>query len=271
MTLTASLVPGSDQIEIDLASDLGGTSPPTGDASELLGSLPQSAFAAFASAGFGKQLQEGIDSLDASGIPGEIPPNKLKSTLAAAGIDLDQIAGSLEDAAVFAEGANRSSLGGALVLTAKGDEASSTVANIGIFLRAAQVPGVTAIKGKTSGFSVRSADLGNKPLVVVARGERIAIAYGPKAAANALDTETARTLGDGDTYKAAVSSLGGTPITAFADGPGVLKLVESLISPEDAAEFAEAKPYLKKARFLAVGSGSSDGLATAKLILGFAE
>jgi hypothetical protein len=271
MTVTASLVPGSDQIELDVSSDLGGATAPSGDVSELLGSLPQNSFAAIALAGFGKQLREGIDSLDASGIPGEIPPNKLKSTLAAAGIDLDKITGSLQDAALFAEGANKSSLGGALVFTTEGNEASNTVANIGTFLRAARVPGVTAIKGETSGFSVRSPDLGRQPLVVAAKGDRIAISYGAKAAALALGAEKAKTLADSDSYKAAVSALGSTPISGFADGAATLKLVESLISPDDKAEFAEAKPYLKKARFLAIGAGGSDGRATAKLILGFNE
>jgi hypothetical protein len=271
MTLTTSLVPGSDQVEIDVASDLGGAEPPTGDASELLGALPKNSVAALAAADFGQQLQEGIDSLDESGIPGEVPPNELKKALSAAGIDLDKIAGSLQDAGVFVTGANKSSIGGALVLTTKGGEAASTVASIGLFLRAAQVPGVTAIKGKTSGFSVRSEELGRQPIVVVASEKRIAVAYGAKAAKQALDESTSTTLGDSDTYKAAVSSLEGTPITAFLDGAGVLKLVESAVSPEERLEFLIAKPYLKKARFLAVGAGGSDGLATAKLILGFNE
>ena len=271
MTATTSLVPGANQLEVDISSDLGGVEPPSGDASELLGSLPRSSIAAFASAGFGQQLKEGIDSLDESGIPGEIPPNQLKKTMAAAGIDLDKIAGSLEDAALFVQGANESSLGGAIVFTAKGDQASDTVSNIGLFLRAADVPGVTAIKGDGAGFSVRSPELGRQPLVVAAKGERIAIAYGAKSAAQALDLAQSSSLADSDTYKAAVSSLGGTPISGFADGPGVLKLVESMIPSEDMFEFAEAKPYLKKARFLAIGAGSSDGLATAKLILGFSE
>ncbi|HSK49910.1 MAG TPA: DUF3352 domain-containing protein [Solirubrobacterales bacterium] len=272
MTATTSLVPGADQLEIDISSDLGGVEPPSGDASELLGSLPRASIAAFASAGFGQQLEEGIDSLDKSGIPGEIPPNQLKKTMAAAGIDLDKIAGSLEDAALFVQGANESSLGGALVFTAKGNEATNTVSNIGLFLRAADVPGVTAIKGGGgAGFSIRDAELGRQPLVVAAKDERIAIAYGAKAAAQALDSTQNSSLADNDTYKAAVSSLGGTPISGFADGAGVLKLVESMLDGEDRAELQEARPYLQKARFLAVGAGSSDGVATAKLILGFNE
>jgi hypothetical protein len=273
MTLTTSLVPGSDQLEVDFSSDLGGVEVPTGDASALLGTLPKNSAVALAVADFGKQLQEGIDSLDKSGIPGEVPPNELKKGLAAAGIDLDKIASSLQDAGVFVTGANKSSLGGALVLTTKSGEAANTVASIGLFLRAASVPGVTAIKGKVSGFSIRSDELGRQPIVVVANETRIAIAYGTKAAKLALDESKATTLGDSPTYKAAVASLEGTPITGFADGPGVLKLVESFISPEDKLEFAEAKPYLQKASFLAVGSGSgSEGdLFTAKLILGFSE
>ena len=39
-TAVASVIPGADQIEIELSSDLGGEKPPRGDASELLGSLP---------------------------------------------------------------------------------------------------------------------------------------------------------------------------------------------------------------------------------------
>ena len=64
-------MPGSDQIEIDLSSDLGGEKAPSGDASELLGSLPADSFAAFAVSGFGEQLEEAIDSLDEAGHPGE--------------------------------------------------------------------------------------------------------------------------------------------------------------------------------------------------------
>ena len=41
---------------------------------------------------------------DSTGIPGSLPPNQLKSTLKAAGIDLDKIAASLDDAAVAALG-----------------------------------------------------------------------------------------------------------------------------------------------------------------------
>ena len=65
----------------------------------------------------------------------------------------------------------------------------------------------------------------------------------------------------------AVSSLGGTPISGFADGPAALSLADSLIPSSDSG-FEEAKKYLKSIRFLALGSASQEDLATAKLIVG---
>jgi Protein of unknown function (DUF3352) len=269
-TAVASVIPGSDQIQVDLSSDLGGEQPPNGDVSELLGSLPGDSFAAFAASGFGDQLKEAIDELDEAGIPGELPPNQLKSTLKAMGIDLDKIAGSLEDAAVFAQGNTESRLGGALVLTSSSDEAAKTVANLGTLLRNTQTPGVTAVGGGgTSGFSVRDEELGRKPLVVVAKGDRVAIGYGLGPALQGLATEgeSGGTLSDNANYKAAVSALGNTPISAFVDGPAALTLAEAMV-PRSETEFQEAKPYLKKITYIGIGTVAEDELATAKLIVG---
>ncbi len=268
-TAVASLIPGSDQIEIDVSTDVGGENPPTGDASQLLGSLPASSFAALASADFGNRFGEAIDQIDANGIPGEIPPGKFKSGLKEAGIDLEKIATSVSDLGVFAEGSSERNLGGAAVLTTKGSkEATNTVANIGLLLRATGTPGVTAISGKASGFSIRSADLGPKPLVIAAQGERIAIGYGFSAATQALASDSGATLADNPTYKEAVSALGSTPITGFVDGPAALSLASALIPADEKEDFLEAKPYLSKIDYVAIGSGASGDLATVKLIAG---
>jgi hypothetical protein len=271
-TAVASLIPGSDQVEIDLSTNLSGDNPPSGDASQLLGSLPASSFAAFAAADFGDRFEEAIDQIDTNGIPGQIPAGKFKSTLKEAGIDVEKIAASVGDLGVFAEGSSESSLGGAAVLTTKNaKEATNTVSNIGLLLRSAGTPGVTAISGKASGFSIRSAELGPKPLVVAAQGERIAIAYGLPAATRALATGSGQTLADSPTYKEAVSALGGTPISGFVDGPAALKLASALIPPAEQEGFLKAKPYLDKIEYLAIGSGSSGNLATAKLIAGIGK
>ncbi len=266
-TAVASVIPGADQVEIDVSSDLGGEKPPSGDAADLLGSLPATSFAAFAVSGFGEQVQEAIDGLDASGVPGTIPPHQLKKGLNELGIDLEGIAGSLESAGAFAVGNGERSLGGALVLTTSNSKAMESVANIGKLLRGVHVAGVTALSGKVNGFTVHSDELGNKPLVVAAKEKRLVIGYGVPATLTALAAESGKTLSDNPAYKDAVAALGSTPIGGFVDGPAALRLADALVPSSDQS-FQKAKRYLQAIRYVALGSGSEGDLATAKLIVG---
>jgi len=268
-TAVASVIPGADQVAIELSSDLGGQEAPTGDASALLGTLPGDAFAGIALSGFGKQVSEALDSLDEAGIPGTIRPGQLKKGLKQLGIDLEGFADSLQDAGVFAVGTTKSNLGGALVLTTKGSKGVATVSSIVTLLRSAHVAGVSVLGGKYSGFSIHSAELGEKPLVVVAKEGRVAIGYGLPAALNGLLSEAGkgRTLAEDPAYGDALSSLGDTPISGFADGPAALRLADALIPSSDES-FEEAKKYLKSIRFLALGNAKQGDLATAKLIVG---
>ena len=266
-TAVASLVPGSNQVEIDLSTDLSGDNPPSGDASELLGSLPGTAVAAFASDEFGKRFEEGIDQIDARGIPGQVPPNQLKKTLKQAGIDLESIASSLGDAGAYVTGNSENSLGGALVLESDdAEQAKTTVSNIGLFLRSAGTPGVTKITEGASGFSVRSPELGRQPVVVVAKGSRIAIGYGLAPTLSSFQ-EANKSLADTDAYNEALDALDDTPIAMYVAGPSALKLAKALVPPGE-EEFEAAEEYLRKIDYLALGSEASGDLATAKLIVG---
>jgi hypothetical protein len=269
-TAVASVIPQSNQLVVDLSSELDGQEAPAGDASKLLGSLPAGSFAAFSAADFSEQLTEAIDNLDDEGVPPDLKPGELKSTLEQAGIDLDKIAGSLEEAAVFAEGSNRSNLDGALIVTSKSSEAADAVASLGTLLRAARVPGITAVSGKASGFSVSSSELGGKPIVVVAKDNRVAVGYSLAPALAVLNGGSGATLSSTPGYKAAVSALGKTPISAYVDGPAALRLAEALV-PRSKTDFWKAVPYLKKITYVGVGRGSSDEVATAKLIAGIAK
>lgn len=266
-TAVASLIPGSDHIEIDLSTNVSGENPPSGDASELLGTLPGTSVGALSSAEFGDRFNEGIDQIDKEGIPGEVPPDKLKKTLKEAGIDLESIAGSIGDAGLYVTGNSESTLGGALVMeTDNANQAKNTVSNVGLFLRKANVSGVTAVNGKASGFSIRSSDLGRQPIVVVAKGDRIVVGYGLASALSAFE-ESSKPLSDLPEYQEAVSALGDTPISIFVNGPPALKLADALV-PADDEDFEEAKPYLRKIDYLALGSEASGDLSTARLIVG---
>jgi hypothetical protein len=266
-TAVASAIPGSDNVEIDVSTNLSGDNPPSGNASEMLGSLPATAVGAFASAEFGKRFEEAIDQIDQQGIPDQVPPHQLKKGLKQAGIDLESIAGSIGDAGAYLTGNSESSLGGALVLaTDDATQAKNTVANIGLFLRSTGTPGITRISNGASGFSIRSAELGRQPVVVAAKGSRIAIGYGLAPTLASLQ-QNGKTLSDSPAYREAASSLGVTPISAFVDGPAALKLASAMVPPSEEG-FSEAKKYLTKIDYVAVGSEASDGLATAKLIVG---
>ena len=267
-TAVASLVPGSKQVEVDLSSDLSGDNPPSGDASELLGSLPATSVAALASDEFGKRFDEAIDRIDKEGIPSEgIEPNQLKKGLKEAGIDLESIASSIGDVGVYVTGNSERTLGGAMVLESdSAKEATATVSNIGLLLRSTGTPGVTKISEGASGFSVRSPDLGRQPVVVVAKDSKIAIGYGLAPTLSSFQ-EANKTLSDAPAYQDALASLGDTPITMYVDGPSALNLATALV-PSGEEGFEEATPYLQKIEYLALGSEASDGLATAKLIVG---
>lgn len=270
-TAVATVVPHSEQVEVDLSSNLGVAASGSGDASKLLESLPATAVLGFATADFGKSFGEGIDRLSEEGIPGQIEPGQFKPALESVGINLDAIAKSIGAAGGFVEGSAAGNLGGALVIeTDSATEAKRTIANVGLLVRAAGTKGVTAISGELSGFSVHSAKLGPKPLIVGAAGEKIVIAYGPRAAAQALRSG-GTTLGSEPDFQAAKSTLGSTPITAFVTGAPGLNLVEALLSPAELAKIAEARPYLRKIAYVGVGSESKGATTTAKVIIGFSK
>ena len=270
-TALASLVPGTDQVEIDVASGFGGAegAPP---ASDLLGTMPADSVIALAGSDFGKSIGKAIDQLDQEGIPGQVPPDQLKSALKRVGIDIDRITGSLEGIAAFAEGTDKSNLAGAVVLTTDDPTgAADTVSSVGLLLRANHTPGVTAVTGKATGFSVRSPALGEKPLVVAAKGKRIAIGYGLPATIRGLTSESGPTLSGTATYREAVSALGGAQISGFVDGAAAVKVAGALVDREDRAKFAEAMPYLSKIGYIAIGSDSEGGRSVARLIVGLAK
>jgi len=269
-TAVASIVPGSDQVEIDVSADVGGETPPSGDASQMLGSLPADSFVAFASTGFGERLSKSIDELDENGIPGQLEPHELKKSVSQLGFELDKVASSFEDAGLFATGTRRDNLGGALVLTTNdSSEVATAIKTIGLLVRQSGTPGVTALSGQANGFSVRSSELGPQPLVVATKGDRVAIGYGLKQTLQGL-SGSGPTLSETPEYKAAVAALGGTPISGYVNGPKALALAQALVPASDSG-FQEAVPYLKAIRYVAIGSGSEGNRATAKLIAGVGE
>ncbi len=87
---------------------------------------------------------------------------------------------------------------------------------------------------------------------------------GLPAADEALTSDT--TLAETQAFKDAETALGSIPISFFVDGPEALRLAESLV-PRSETGFQEAKPYLKKISSIALGSNADGDRVTAKLII----
>ena len=223
----------------------------------------------FASAEFGKTFGESLHEFSEKGVPGQIEPGELEAAFEAA---RDQRRSALEesigDVAGFVEGSSQANLGGALVVETKdATEAKNTVANIGLLLRASRTPGVTALNGELSGFSVSSSSLGAQPLVVGAAGERIVIAYGQKAAAQALRSN-AKTLGSTADFEAAKSVLGSTPISAFVAGGPALRLIEACSRPRKRRSSPKRGPTCRRSNTPRSAPNPKGAVTTAKVIVG---
>jgi hypothetical protein len=271
-TAVATVIPRSEQLEIDVSSNLGKSTPDTGSATAALEALPSTAVLGFAASEFGQSFAEGLERFSENGVPGQLAPGELGAAFEAMGINVKSLGKSFGDLSGFLEGTSQSDLGGAIMVETKSaTEAANLVGNIGLIMRASKTPGVTVLKGgEIKGFSIRVPSLGTKPLIVGAAGEKIVIAFGPQAAAQALHSQ-AQTLGSTPGFEAAKAALGSTPMTAFVDGGPMLALVEGLMSPEDQAKLGEAKPYLEKIDYLGVGSESEGGTQTGKLIIGLTK
>ena len=191
--------PGSDNVEIDVAGRLGGAqdSVPTEGAAALLGSMPANAVAAIGVGDLGKRLGEAIDTLDEQGHPGQVPPHQLKEHDEESRDRPRKDRRLLGDAAVFAEGRTQRDARRRPRDDAKNaTEARNTVSNVGTPAARQRDPRRDRRERQGAGFSVRSPDLGAKPLVVAAEGERIAIGYGLPATLAGLDSESGPTLAE---------------------------------------------------------------------------
>jgi len=266
--VVASLVPEVDRVEIDLRADAGEEPPSTSGAPQLLGSFPADSVGAFAASGLTDELQRAVEQIDRSGVDGTLPQGGLGGGAALAGIDLDEVLASISDVGLFVAGSDEASLGGALAVSFDNADVPRNVAvSFGRLLRGTGAAGVSLIGGKVAGFTLRSADLGRKPAVVLASGDRLAIGYGLTQTRRALAGNGAQPLSGSSAFEAATDALGATPLTGFVDVRAALRLAAGLGASQE-QDFAVARQYLDKASYAAIGTSEDGDEVTTKIVVG---
>jgi hypothetical protein len=230
----------------------------------LLGELPGDSWAALGSPKLGETARA-IYQQAAGAFGGAAIAEQLRSQL---GLDLEQDVFSwIGDVALFARGSSVDSIDGGLVIQVTDqDRAASAFGKlIGVLRTRGGVDArPTQVEGAESAFAVALPDA-PKPLVIARSTERVAIAYGPGAAAEALSPRAK--LSDSDTFDEASDLLGDDLQPAFllAVEP-IVALVES--AGGDSPDWDEARPYLQAFSVLASGGKIDDDRGRSRFVAG---
>jgi len=264
-TVLGSLVPAKDSLELDLATNANQNFQ-LSDLSKLIETFPSDSFVAVGIPNLGATVSKTIDQLEKAGVSG-ISKAAIDQQLSSAGLSLDDITSALGDLGVFVEGTDKASLQGAGVITS---HSSSNVKNlIGILSSLATASGQPGISRAQVGNGFRVTDpqqIGRQSLTVTSSGAKIVIGYGDQATKQALSSGGG-TLADDPTYKQAVAALGGNGLSGFVSLAKVFQLADALGAIRDPG-YQQARPYLNRLSYAAIGSGKSGDFSTSKVIVG---
>jgi hypothetical protein len=245
------------------------TLPFLGQGSELIEDLPADSWLAMAQPDFDKTLDFFVES--AAGFAGgrDVVERQFK---AATGLDLQtDVLDWMGDFGVFVRGTTVDSLEGALIIETSDEAASGRLIDRLKKLAETQAnnPGdrvvPLAAPGGGEGFTLVSRSI-PRPIHLFQRGGRVVLAFGDRAAADAVDS--GEPLGESEGYSQAADSLGDYDVSFYLAVAPLLQLVDSTSAAAE-ADWQKAKPYLEPLSALVGGtSGDGDGLKSAfKLIV----
>lgn len=169
---------------------------------------------------------------------------------------------------MFVRGTGPLDLGGGVVLGATDTRAAERfVARLQRLAGATGIP-TAPTTGPGEGFQLQVPGL-PQPIVVLAKGDRVAVSLGIASARDAVDPP--EPFGDGEPGKSVIASLG--------EGyrPGFVLVVDPLVSlltsmgAGSDPDFKQALPYLSAYRSLAIGTKEQDGRSAVKFVLALQE
>ena len=262
--VTADADPDAVEISSTLPPSLSRTFLPIfGQGSDIIESLPGDAWGALGQPELGKTLDSYIDLFAASvGGRGVIEQQVRQAT----GLDLKRdITGWMGDFGAFVRGTKTALLNGALVIETS--DAAASQRALKVLQRQlsrsgdARVGRLTA-PGGGDGFTVQDSDA-PKPVHVLEREDRVVVAYGDEAAADAVKAD--EPLSDAPGFDTAAGSLGdGYEVSTYVDMKPIVALAEASGAGSD-ADWREAKAYLDAIGAIVGGTKEEGGKLLSKV------
>ena len=267
------LVPTLSASDGRLALDIGPIPPPPGPPVPIGGGLggssllptrqlprlPADALAALDLPELGQQLYATVSPGLNPGVPNDEIRPLLRGLARRTGLDLGRdLLPWLGGVAVFAQGTSRAQLGGAVVMESLEPARSRRAADRlegSLRGRPGFDTGPSELAGVGQGFSFRAEALPGQRFHVFARGNRVVLAYGRRAAMTALDAP--RKLGDLPAYEAGAKGLGqGLLPSAWLSAPAALSFADSTALGR-APAYVLLRRYLDRLSFVIFGSKRS--------------
>lgn len=234
--------------------------------SALIGEVPADAWLAFGIGDLGSTVRRSLDQLRDGDIPGlDQAISQLEGTT---GSSLDELTDALGDSVIYVQGVNEPTLAGALVVQVKDPELTGRLlSQLQGLLTLGGIAGVKALSlpGGGSGFQINDPSNFPQPIELAQQGDKFVIGYGNGSAQQAL--QPAEPLSGTPTFGAAKDQVSALGADLFLSFPQIFQLAESEGAKKD-SDYLEAKPYIDALEYLISGSGTDDGKAEAKAILG---
>jgi hypothetical protein len=231
----------------------------------LLAQLPEDSWLALGVADVGKSVRQGIDLVSKLGVPGLTPETLRLGLRSQTGLDLARdLLDWIGDMAFFVRGTSAKDVGGGVVIASSDPGASQrAIERIGALVKK-QASGATKVSGSGADLTVTDPSL-PEPVRIVARGDKVVIAYGEAATRAAL--APAGKLGDSSAFKQAEGSLGaGVTPSGFVSIPAIVKLAESSTTADPS--FTKARPYLDAFSNIAFGSRRDGADVVSRFVVG---
>ena len=257
--VVASLTANADEIAIEGSASSKLTETSESDAGVSVGQLPGDAWLALATPPIGPLVKRALDGAG-------VHERAAAQARASLGLDLDRdLLDALGGLGVFVRGESPLDIGGgALLQMTDAAAAQRLLTRIEAIVRAgAHLPTRPVGTGGARGFEVQIPQ-SPQPIVVLAKGDRLAAGYAASSAQDLLDPQ--QRFDDSSAGKAAIATLGEgyTPSFALVVPPlaGLLSSLDQL----QVADLSSVLPYVKAYRSLAIGT-KQDGDRTSVQIV----